>query len=95
MPCPSFTRHRLVDSNARSRRPLSPVFSSRKRDGVDFNLAVIPQSVTAPHEEEFDTQYMRQLYEFARTMAARGDPWEKEPPDYGVLAERAPTERTQ
>lgn len=62
-----------------------------QRDGVDFNLAVIPQSFNAPHAEDFDTAYMRQLYELARSLAATGYPWEKEPSDYRVLAERAST----
>ena len=67
---------------------------------MDFNLALIPESFAAAHAEEFDTAYMRQLYELARTMAAGGYPWEKEPPDHrartgpAVTGTYAATERS-
>jgi predicted acylesterase/phospholipase RssA len=72
----------LIQSQGRG--DLYRLYFLAQRDGVDFNLAVIPQSFAAPHAEEFDTQYMRQLYELARTMAERGYPWEKQPPDYSM-----------
>lgn len=53
----------------------------RQRDGVDYNLAYIPSSFGFPHREEFDTDYMRQLFAVAYDMAAVGFPWEKQPPD--------------
>ncbi len=68
------------------RGDLYRLFFLAQRDGVDFNLALIPQSFDAPHAEEFDTQYMRRLYDLARTMAVGGFPWAKEPPDYHLLA---------
>ena len=68
--------------HAQGRGDLYRLYFLAQRDGVDFNLALIPGSFAAVHAEEFDTAYMRQLYELARTMAADGYPWEKEPPDY-------------
>lgn len=56
------------------------IYATTERDGVDFNLAYIPKEFDAPHPEEFDTEYMRQLYAFAYDRAARGYPWAKLPP---------------
>ncbi|MEO5344643.1 MAG: patatin family protein, partial [Gammaproteobacteria bacterium SHHR-1] len=56
------------------------IFMTTQRDGVDFNLAFIPPSFKAEHKEEFDTQYMRQLYQTGFDMAVKGYPWHKTPP---------------
>jgi len=58
------------------------IYLEAKRDGVDFRLAYIPASFQAPHREEFDTQYMRALYQTGYEMAAKGYPWEKIPPGF-------------
>jgi predicted acylesterase/phospholipase RssA len=68
--------------HAQGRGDLYRLYFLAQRDGVDFNLALIPESFAAAHAEDFDTAYMRQLYGLARTMAADGYPWGKEPPDY-------------
>lgn len=64
------------------------IYTTTQRDGIDFNLAFIPPSFAAQHREEFDTNYMRQLFETGRSMAASGYQWQKSPPgfDRGVLA---------
>jgi len=51
-----------------------------KRDGTDFNLAYIPETFKVPHTTQFDTAYMRQLYEFGFARAAAGYRWAKQPP---------------
>jgi predicted acylesterase/phospholipase RssA len=56
------------------------IYATTQRDRVDFNLAYIPKEFDAPHPEEFDTEYMRQLFAFAYDRAARGYPWAKLPP---------------
>ena len=58
------------------------IYSTSQRDGVDYNLDYIPASFNVAHEEEFDTDYMRALYQTGYDMAARGYPWEKTPPGY-------------
>ena len=58
------------------------IYLEAERDGVDFNLAYIPPSFDAPHEEEFDTEYMRALFQTGYQMAADGYPWEKVPPGF-------------
>jgi hypothetical protein len=56
------------------------IYTSTQRDGVDYNLAYIPATFQTPHTSEFDTTYMRELFEFAYGLAASGYPWSKEPP---------------
>jgi hypothetical protein len=59
---------------------LHRIYEVTKRDGTDFNLAYIPQSFKVPHTKQFDTAYMRQLYDFGFAQAAAGYRWTKQPP---------------
>jgi predicted acylesterase/phospholipase RssA len=65
------------------------IYVTTQRDGVDFNLAYVPKSFTTPHTKDFDTAYMRALYQVGYDMALAGYPWQKEPPGYSG-APRAP-----
>jgi predicted acylesterase/phospholipase RssA len=56
------------------------IYSIAKRDHVDFNLAYIPPTFDTPHTKDFDTAYMRSLYDVAYKMAAEGIEWSKHPP---------------
>jgi predicted acylesterase/phospholipase RssA len=58
------------------------IYLTTQRDGVDFNLAYVPASFNAPHREEFDTEFMRALFQTGFEMAAKGYPWEKKPPGF-------------
>lgn len=58
------------------------IYLTAQRDGLDFNLAYIPASFTLPHKKDFETEYMRALFQVGYDMAAHGYPWEKTPPDY-------------
>ncbi len=58
------------------------IYLTTQRDGIDFHLAYIPASFDAPHEQEFDTEYMRALFKFGYDMAVPGYPWHKAPPGY-------------
>jgi hypothetical protein len=51
-----------------------------ERDGVDYNLAYIPDDFSAPHTEEFDTVFMRALFQNAYDSAVQGYSWKKVPP---------------
>lgn len=64
------------------RGDLFRIHSLALRDGVDFNLAYIPETFNAPHPEDFDTGYMRALFQLGHDMAAKGYPWAKAPPGY-------------
>jgi predicted patatin/cPLA2 family phospholipase len=61
---------------------LYTIYATTQRDGAEFNLAIIPDTFNAPHEEEFDTRYMRALFQTGYDMAAKGFPWRKVPPGY-------------
>ncbi len=70
----------LIHTQARG--DLYLIYLLAQRDGVDYNLAYIPPTFKEPHREEFDTQYMRRLFDTGYEMAVRGYPWEKVPPGY-------------
>jgi len=56
------------------------MYTITRRDHVDYNLAFIPASFDTPHTSDFDTVYMRSLYDLARGMAVGGHMWAKHPP---------------
>jgi hypothetical protein len=58
------------------------IYVTTQRDGVDFNLAYIPSSFTTPRAGQFDTAYMRSLFQTGYDMAVQGYPWQKKPPGY-------------
>jgi len=58
------------------------MYLSALRDGIDYQLAFIPESFKEPHTEPFNNHYMRKLYEVGYQMAVTGYPWEKLPPGY-------------
>ena len=64
------------------------IYATAQRDGVDFNLTFIPASFNFPHKEEFDTEYMRALYDVGYDQGVKGIPWAKVPP--GFTAAPAP-----
>ncbi len=58
------------------------IYLTTEEDGVDYNLAFIGSDFNAEHREEFDAQYMRELYDYAYKKAVNGYPWDKVPPGY-------------
>jgi predicted acylesterase/phospholipase RssA len=56
------------------------IYTITQRDGIDFNLAYIPPTFETAHKEEFDSVYMRSLYEVGYGMAEKGYSWTKKPP---------------
>jgi predicted acylesterase/phospholipase RssA len=58
------------------------IYLIAQRDGVDYNLAYIPPTFKAEHKEDFDTEYMRQLYVLGYELAVKGYAWQKTPPGY-------------
>jgi predicted acylesterase/phospholipase RssA len=61
---------------------LYQIYLIAQRDNVDYNLAYIPVSFNVPKKEDFDTEYMQQLFDVGYKMAAKGYPWQKMPPGY-------------
>ena len=64
------------------RGDLFRIHSVAMRDSVDFNLAFIPPTFDAPHPEDFDTGFMRALFQYGYDQAVKGYPWAKAPPGY-------------
>jgi hypothetical protein len=58
------------------------IYHLAERDRIDFNLAYIPRSFSAPHKEQFDPAYMQALFKTGQDMALASYPWEKVPPGY-------------
>jgi len=58
------------------------IYATTQRDGIGFNLAFIPPTFDTPHEEEFDTAYMQQLYRTGFDQARAGYQWAKYPPGF-------------
>ena len=56
------------------------IYSVTQRDGIDFNLAYIPPTFKTPHARDFDTVYMRALYDLGYSLAEKDYAWTKKPP---------------
>ncbi len=56
------------------------IYLRNKQDGVDFNLAFIPDEFNLKAKEAFDSEYMGKLFELGYQMGKQGYPWEKVPP---------------
>jgi predicted acylesterase/phospholipase RssA len=59
------------------------IYTLARRDGIDYNLAVIPPSFTQVSTEAFDQSYMQALFEIGYEQGRIGYPWNKEPPGVG------------
>ena len=56
------------------------IYNTTRQDGVDYNLAFIGPEFNFPHKEDFDTAYMRALFDYGYKRAVTGYPWRKAPP---------------
>jgi hypothetical protein len=63
------------------------IYAETSRDRVDFNLTFIPSTFDAPHVEQFDTAYMRALFQVGVTAAQAPAPWRKQPPGFSDSAD--------
>jgi len=75
---------RAIDSLTRTQGigDLYRVYATTQRDGVDFNLTYIPATFNTPHNEMFDTAYMKSLYQVGYDAAKSGYQWQKTPPGF-------------
>lgn len=60
------------------------IYLTARQDGLDYNLAFIGADFNAEHKEDFDTAYMRALFDYGYRLARTGYPWQKAPP--GMVA---------
>ena len=75
---------RAIDSLTRTQGigDLYRIYTTTNRDGIDFNLTYIPTTFNTPHVEQFDTNYMRELYDVGLKAASAGYQWQKYPPGF-------------
>jgi predicted acylesterase/phospholipase RssA len=66
------------------------IYATSQRDGLDFNLTYIPKTFDTPHNEEFDTAYMRSLFDVGFQAGKDARQWEKYPPGFVAPIERVP-----
>ena len=56
------------------------LYTITRRDKVDYKLAYIPPTFNTPRTTDFDTAYMKSLFDLAYSMALEGHEWAKHPP---------------
>jgi predicted acylesterase/phospholipase RssA len=66
------------------------IYATSQRDGLDFNLTYIPKTFDTPHEEEFDTAYMRSLFDVGFQSAKTTYQWQKYPPGFEAPIDKTP-----
>ena len=57
------------------------IYELTSRDGIDYNLAIIPSSFNQKSNSSFDPDYTRALFNTGYQLSKDGYPWEKSPPD--------------
>lgn len=61
------------------------IYQTARQDGLDFSLAYIGSDFNHPHNEKFDPEYMKRLFDYAYQLIAKGYPWHKAPPGEAPL----------
>jgi hypothetical protein len=56
------------------------IYLTAQQDRLDYNLAYIGADFNAEHKEDFDTAYMRALFDYGYQLGRKGYPWQKTPP---------------
>ena len=58
------------------------IYLDCQRDGLDFNLAYIPENFDLKPKEDFDPVFMGKLFNLGYQLARNGYPWGKAPPGF-------------
>lgn len=58
------------------------IYLATQRDGINYNLAYIPESFDEESNEPFDNEYMNKLFKLGFQMAKDGYTWHTVPPGY-------------
>ncbi len=58
------------------------IYLDCRRDGIDFNLAYIPEDFDLKPNEVFDPVFMGKLFDLGYQLAIKGYPWAKAPPGF-------------
>jgi len=62
------------------------IYLTALQDGLDFNLAWIDDDFTVEHTADFDTAWMRALFDYGFRQGRDGYPWKKTPPNFEAMA---------
>ncbi|MEM7401353.1 MAG: patatin-like phospholipase family protein [Pseudomonadota bacterium] len=57
------------------------IYELTMRDGIDYNLAIIPKSFSLKPNESFDPEYTKALFNLGYKLAKSGYIWKKAPPE--------------
>jgi len=60
------------------------IYLATQRDGINYNLAYIPENFNEESSEPFDREYMTKLFNLGHQMAKDGYKWKTVPPGYDV-----------
>ncbi len=60
------------------------IYAITSRDGIEYNLAIIPKSFDLKPKQSFDPEYTQALFKVGFELAKEGYPWEKAPPESNV-----------
>ena len=72
------------------------IYVLAQRDGIDYNLAFIPEGFQPKRTSEFDTNYMNEEFDMAYNLARSGYKWNKYPPGFEPAnSQAAPAQRVQ
>jgi hypothetical protein len=74
--------------HTQGRGDLLRIYMTAQNDGLDYHLAYIGADFNFPHTQDFDTAYMRALFDYGYRLGRAGYPWQKAPP--GLQATRSP-----
>lgn len=58
------------------------IYTTTKRDGIEFRLAYIGTDFTVPYPGPFDRYYMNALYNYGYELGRTGYPWRERPPGF-------------
>jgi len=58
------------------------IYLDCQRDGLEYNLAYIPEDFDVISTEDFDPVYMGKLFDLGYQLARNGYPWDKAPPGF-------------
>ena len=61
------------------------IYLSARQEGIDFNLAFIPDEFNLKAKEPFDPEYMGKLFDWGYKMGKSGYSWAKTPPGFPGL----------
>ena len=60
------------------------IYLATQRDGINYNLAYMPESFDEEYNEPFDKAYMTKLFNLGHQMAKDGYKWHNKPPDFNI-----------